>query len=903
MTRFQELCRAAGAQGAVLLKNDHHTLPIRPGETVSVFGRIQLNYYKSGTGSGGLVNVDYVVDIPQGLRDAEGISINGELYQEYRSWEVSHPFDKGKGWAQEPFCQEEMPISEELAAKARSQSDLALVVLGRLAGEDRDSDPDKGSYYLSDGEEAMLRMVRKHFDRVAVVLNVGNLMDMSWDNLCDSVLYVWQGGMEGGHAVADVLTGAVTPCGKLSDTIAKNLHTIPAMKNFGDKHFNAYEEDIYVGYRWFETFDPDNVQYPFGFGLSYTTFSWKQESASWQDGVVSFSATVKNTGSVSGREVLQVYVGAPQGKLGQPLKSLCGYQKTRLLAPGEEQSLTISIPQAVFSSYDDGGVTGHKSCRVLEAGKYHFYLGTDVRSATETASFDLPETLVIEELTEALAPTEPMNRIHPRMKDGVLSPETEPVPLRTYSLMERIASHRPENCAYAGDLGIVLKDVKEGRHTMEEFLSQLTDEDLACIVRGEGMCSPKVTPGTASAFGGLTPHLKELGIPAGCCADGPSGIRMDCGTHATSIPSGTLLACTFDDELNEALFTEMGSELYQNRVDTLLGPGMNIHRCPLNGRNFEYFSEDPLLTGKMAAAQLRGMHKHGVTGTIKHFFANNQEYRRTFISSDISERAIRDLYLRGFEIAVKEGQARSIMTSYGAVNRIWTAGSYDLCTTILRGEWGFNGIVMTDWWAKMNDEGEEATQKNTKAMVRAQNDLFMVVSDALSNSADDNTMESLKKGTLTRGELLRCAENICRFLMNSPCMEERKLEAKEGSNAVQPETIDIVIRDGAVMNVRGIENERGSNTVYNILTEREGTYEITAVASSEAGGVAQIPVTLSVGNRAATFSFVGTNGATVEKKALMSLDRGMAYLSLYFAQSGLDLYELRFHQLSDEKQD
>lgn len=900
MTQMQKLCRMAAAEGAVLLKNEKNTLPIREGETVSIFGRIQLNYYKSGTGSGGLVNVNYVVDIPDGLRHAGGITVNEELYNTYAAWENDHPFDSGSGWAQEPFCQEEMPVSDELAEKAAGQSDLALVVLGRLAGEDRDSEAEKGSYYLSDGEMDLLRTVRAHFDRVAVVLNVGNQMDMNWDDLCDAVLYVWQGGQEGGNGVADVLTGRVTPSGKLSDTIARDLARVPAMKNFGNEDNDDYQEDIYVGYRWFETFDPENVKYPFGFGLSYTTFSLGETTAREEDGRFVFSTPVTNTGAVPGKEVVQVYVRAPQGRLGQPARVLCGFAKTGLLQPGDTETVVIPVQKETLASYDDSGVTGYKSCRVLEAGEYGFYVGCDVRSAGKAASFTLPETLVTEQLHEALSPTFPMMRLHPMAENGILKPRMEPVPMRTYDLARRIEENRPADIAYTGDRGITLQDVRDGKNTLSQLIAQMTDEDLCCIVRGEGMCSPKVTPGTASAFGGLTPHLRALGLPAGCCADGPSGIRMDCGTRATSLPSGTLLACTFNEALNEALFTEMGKELYKNRIDTLLGPGINIHRCPLNGRNFEYFSEDPLLTGRMACAQLRGMHHAPVTGTIKHFCANNQEHRRTFISSNISERALRDIYLRGFEIAVKEGSAHSIMTTYGAVNHIWTAGNYDLCTTILRREWGFTGIVMTDWWAKMNDENEEAIQQNTKAMVRAQNDLYMVVADSLTNSAHDNTAEALANGQLTRGELQRCAANICRFLMNSQCMEEREDDDETGTD---PETgektakIDFIIRDGAVLDTRGIDTTRGTNTIYNTYVEKGGTYKVTATASSEASEVAQIPVTLSLRHHMTMFAFVGSDGKVVEKEATITLDRGTEYMKLYFGLSGLSLIQLRFEQI------
>ena len=257
------------------------------------------------------------------------------------------------------------------------------------------------------------------------------------------------------------------------------------------------------------------------------------------------------------------------------------------------------------------------------------------------------------------------------------------------------------------------------------------------------MCSPKATPGIASAFGGVTDSLKAFGIPVAGCSDGPSGIRMDCGTIAFSLPNGTLLACTFNPELVEQLYEMEGMELRKNQIDTLLGPGMNIHRNPLNGRNFEYFSEDPCVAGTMAAAQLKGMGKYGVTGTIKHFAGNNQEFKRHDANGVVSERALREIYLKGFEIAVKEGHAYSIMSTYGPINGIWTAGSYDLLTTILRKDWGYQGMVMTDWWAKMNEEGEEGSQSNTIPMVRAQNDVYMVVSDSASNSANDNTMEGL----------------------------------------------------------------------------------------------------------------------------------------------------------------
>src|SRR5699024_7636431 len=277
-------------------------------------------------------------------------------------------------------------------------------------------------------------------------------------------------------------------------------------------------------------------------------------------------------------------------------------------------------------------------------------------------------------------------------------------------------------------------------------------EDLFHIVRGEGMSSPKVTPGIAGAFGGITEELKQLGILVAGCADGPSGIRMDSGTSAFSIPNGTALSCSFNEELSRELFEFMGLELRKNRIDSLLGPGINIHRNPLNGRNFEYFSEDPLLTGKMTVAQLKGMAKYDVTGTIKHFSCNNQEHSRNYANAILSERALREIYLKGFEMAVKEGNASSIMTSYGPINGLWTASNYDLLTTILREEWGFDGIVMTDWWAKGNDEGETGSRKNISAMIRSQNDLYMVTRDAKLHAIDTNAAEELDMGKVTVGD-------------------------------------------------------------------------------------------------------------------------------------------------------
>ena len=700
------------SEGIVMLKNENNALPLDTDKEVAVFGRIQFHYYKSGTGSGGMVNVTKVVNILDGLID-NGVKVNEKLLDTYRKWDKENPFDLGEGWGGEPWSQKEMPLDEGLVKETAKSCETAIVIIGRTAGEEQDNRAhslEAGSYLLSDDEIAMLTVVRENFKKVVLLLNVGNIIDMTDINRIapDSVLYVWQGGMTGGKGTADVLTGKVSPSGKLPDTIAYKASDYPSDANFGrEKNRDIYAEDIYVGYRYFETFAKEKVLYPFGFGLSYTEFEIKTEKAEITEGAVKLSVSVKNIGSYKGKEVIEVYCEAPQGRLGKAARVLCGFEKTRELVPQEEQVVEIAVDIAKLASYDDSGVTGNKSCYVLEAGEYKFYVGSDVRSAEYACSFEQGEDLVTERLTQALAPVESFERIKPVCEGGAFSIGREAVPVSEVDESARRLEKLPKEIAYTGDKGIKLWDVKNGKNTMDEFIAQLSDYDLSCIIRGEGMGSPRVTAGTASAFGGVSENLNGFGIPAGCCSDGPSGMRLDCGTKAFSLPNGTMIASSFNKKLTSELFTFMGLEMAANKVDCLLGPGMNIHRHPLNGRNFEYFSEDPFLTGKMAAAELKGMAGAGVTGTIKHFCANNRETNRHFIDSVVSERALREIYLKGFEIAVKEGGASSVMTTYGRVNGLWTAGNFDLNTVILREEWGFKGFTMTDWWANINVRGKE----------------------------------------------------------------------------------------------------------------------------------------------------------------------------------------------------
>lgn len=897
------------SEGIVMLKNENNALPLDTDKEVAVFGRIQFHYYKSGTGSGGMVNVTKVVNILDGLID-NGVKVNEKLLGTYRKWDKENPFDLGEGWGGEPWSQKEMPLDEGLVKETAKSCETAIVIIGRTAGEEQDNRLEAGSYLLSDDEIAMLTVVRKHFKKVVLLLNVGNIIDMTDINRIapDAVLYVWQGGMTGGKGTADVLTGKVSPSGKLPDTIAYKASDYPSDANFGrEENRDIYAEDIYVGYRYFETFAKEKVLYPFGFGLSYTEFEIKTEKAEITEGAVKLSVSVKNIGSYKGKEVIEVYCEAPQGRLGKAARVLCGFEKTRELVPQEEQVVEIAVDIAKLASYDDSGVTGNKSCYVLEAGEYKFYVGSDVRSAEYACSFEQGEDLVTERLTQSLAPVESFERIKPVCEGGAFSIGREAVPVSEVDESARRLEKLPKEIAYTGDKGIKLWDVKNGKNTMDGFIAQLSDYDLSCIIRGEGMGSPRVTAGTASAFGGVSENLNGFGIPAGCCSDGPSGMRLDCGTKAFSLPNGTMIASSFNKELTSELFAFMGLEMAANKVDCLLGPGMNIHRHPLNGRNFEYFSEDPFLTGKMAAAELKGMAGAGVTGTIKHFCANNRETNRHFIDSVVSERALREIYLKGFEIAVKEGGASSVMTTYGRVNGLWTAGNFDLNTVILREEWGFKGFTMTDWWANINVRGKEPDKTDFAAMARAQNDVYMVCPDGEKN--DDNTLVALENGGIERCELQRNAANICGFLLHTNALKRaegigdtvkvinREDEEQEDDKPVQFYKVD---RD-ITLDLSDVETKKGTSYSFALDLSNFGIYRVIVTASSTQSELAQIPMTLfSMGTAVGTFTFNGTGGKAVSMEKETPMFSRFTTFRIYFAQNGLDLHSIRF-ELTDKE--
>ncbi len=765
--KMVQLCREVGAEGIVMLKNNNGVLPLTQGRVVSVFGRVQNDYFYVGYGSGGDVKVPYKVSLMEGIRNNGKIEVNELLAKTYEKWCAANPVDDGF-WGHWPMCYEEMPVDVSMARTAASMSDTALVVIGRAAGEDRENKLEQGSYYLTDTEKQLLDSVTAAFRKVVVLLNCGGIMDMSaleeYGDRISSILYVWQAGMESGNAIADVLSGDLFPCGKLSDTIARNYEDYPGSKDFGDKDFNCYTEDIYVGYRGLETFAKESVLYPFGFGLGYTEFATENIVCTCEEKILSVCADVRNVGNHAGKEVLQVYYEAPSGRLGKPARELAMFAKTKKLLPGESQTLKLSFSISDMASYDDENEFAY----ILEKGLYKIYLGTDVRSASLCCEYEQDKSEIVKRCMQVSAPKEAFERM--RYIDGEL--RYSAVPTVKYDLRETILKNLPKPIKQTGYMGYKLADVKSGRVTMQRFIAQLNDEELEAISRGDYvMNSPLGAAGNAGTFGGVLKSLRDKGVPAVTTTDGPSGIRINSG--ASLLPVATELACTWNPALVQSLYEQVGEEMRRVGSDVLLAPGMNIHRNPLCGRNFEYFSEDPLLTGIMAAAVVRGVQKAGVSACPKHFACNNQETNRIHNDSRVSERALREIYLKGFEICVKAAKPQNIMTSYNKINGVWGHYNYELCVRILRGEWGYEGNIMTDWWMRSSKSPEFPQISDQAYRVRSGVNVLMPGGGRTGRRKPDGSIAKALKAEdgLTLGELQQNAMQILNFVMNSSAMK------------------------------------------------------------------------------------------------------------------------------------
>lgn len=780
-----ELSRRAATEGMVLLKNEEAALPFAYGKRVAVFGKGCADYVKGGGGSGD-VTVAYTRSLLEGLqmKEQEGkIKLLPELGMFYID-NVQKQYEAGRA----PGMTEEPEIPQELLAKAAAFTDTAVVSICRFSGEGWDrtimedvatggvqppiageEDPDhadenislskkmfeKGDFYLSAAEKQMVETVQKHFAHVIAVLNVGGMVDTGWirDERTQAALLAWQGGIEGGLAAADILCGDVNPSGKLTDTFAERLEEYPSSANFHDSENHAeYTEDIYVGYRYFETMKDTAAQvvYPFGFGLSYTQFTVQERRACVCEKGITVEAAVTNMGKVPGKEVVQLYVSAPQGRLGRPARELKAFVKTRLLQPGETQIVVLKAAAESLAAFDD--LTEKENYGwILEKGTYDFYLGTSVRDVEKVScSYVVSEDTVLDITGSKCAPVLLTRRLQ---ADGTYRkvethPELQP-DLYSYD-KDAVGGFAPETVARpseplwsAASPVIKLIDVEEKKATIEEFMAQLTDEEMVRLLCGQP------NTGVANTFG--MGNLPKYGVPNVMTEDGPAGVRInpDCGVNTTAWPCATLLACSW----NEALVEEVGAagalEVKENNIGIWLTPAMNIHRSPLCGRNFEYYSEDPLVAGKMGAAMVRGIQSRGIAASAKHFACNNKETNRKDSDSRVSERAMREIYLKGFEIMVKESDPWTIMTSYNIINGRRASANKELLTGILREEWGFKGMITTDWWTNAEQTDE----------IKAGNDVKMGCGFPMRVMAD------LEKGNITRADLEPCVKRVLEMIL------------------------------------------------------------------------------------------------------------------------------------------
>ena len=804
--RNRKLARKAAAEGMALLKNEG-ILPLQKNDKIALFGGGAVATVKGGTGSGD-VNEREVVSIYQGLQDAGLEFTNKEwlegyikLHQEERlRWRdmLQEKLKDAVGmeildiYSTNPF---HMPAGAAMKESDVVGAKAVFYVISRKAGEGADRFKEAGDYDLSKTEKEELSWLDEYCENLVVIINAGGLIDLSeimkLSNL-KALLSIVQPGMEGGHALADIITGEVTPCGKLTDTWAKDYFAFPCAGTFSHMNGNVekeyYQEGIYVGYRYFDSFEKE-VEFPFGFGLSYTEFQIVDVKVEIQK-EIRVTATIKNIGSLySGKEVLQVYATCPQSGMEKEYKRLCGFAKTDLLTPGESQQLTVTFDEKALASFSE-----KDSAWVMEAGKYGIWAGNSSQNITLAAVLEVKETTIIEK-TEHICPVQEELtelecskelRIKKEQQWHELAAKNN-IPTITFTpvMMEKETLPQPKTWEKA-----------------REITEKLTDEELIAMVigeisKGQGQALGSAGNMVPGAAGETSSVLKEkYGIPGASMADGPAGIRLnrsyqvDKATgdiysegildaleggflafgkkhenaetyyqYCTAIPVGTLLAQTWDVNLMEEVGKAVAAEMQEFGISWWLAPGMNIHRNPLCGRNFEYYSEDPLVSGAMAAAITKGVQSvPGVGTTIKHFACNNQEDNRMGVDSVVSERVLREIYIRGFEIAVKQAQPMAIMTSYNLVNGVHAANNKNLCTQAARKEWNFQGIIMTDWTTTEAHGGSTSWK-----CPWAGNDLIMPGG----NHDVEGIRKALESGELTREELKACVTRLLSVILQT----------------------------------------------------------------------------------------------------------------------------------------
>ena len=776
-----EMAKKVAEEGMVLLKNNVpangkvKALPLANNESIALFGISQLDFIYGGGGSGNFAS-EYYVGLYEGLQKKEQagrLSLYDKLYDAYKQyyqdcWKKDISYAYGTRQGAILLRRGELPLTKEQVKAASQNADTAIINIGRPAGEDADRSNRQGDFLLNDTELDLIDNVKMAgFNKIIVILNVTGVMDTSWfvdDDAIDAVLLVYLPGMVGGNAMADVLCGDAYPSGKLVDTWAKSYNDYPSSKNFGNSLHTKYEEDIFVGYRYFETIPgaAEKVNYEFGYGLSYADLIIgnvsSKVSGEGRNRMVNVSATVTNySRKYSGKEVVQLYYSAPELKLTQPARELAAFVKTRELKPGESQTVTLSFPFDDMASYDDVKKTGHEAAYVLESGKYRFFLGNSVRNTKEIGTYSLNDLEIVEQLKHRMVPnTEHLTR---RLtSSGYYEPLKQTVAaVKTPEFEEAKYANPPRS----DDPFITFKEVVEyvNAHPADNeldilttFVSRLSDEDA---VKLTGCTMPIRGMGHRTGLAGLSSY----GVPIIGTSNGPAGIQYNGSkntyeTTSTFFPCATMQASTWNVELVQQLGAAMGAEARHFGMSLWQAPGMNLHRDPLCGRNFEYFAEDPVITGKMGVAITFGVQSQKFASQIKHFAFNNQEKGRWGNDSQISERAIREIYLKGYEITVKESHPWSVMSSYNRINGTQTSGSFELLTEVLRNEWGFDGFVMTDFRTANVSHAEEIIAGND---VKAPAD----------SPRPNQVLAALKNGSLKRWQVNRSAERLLRFVLKT----------------------------------------------------------------------------------------------------------------------------------------
>ena len=824
-----ELSRRAAGECVVLLENDG-ALPLHSVGRIALYGSGARLTVKGGTGSGD-VNSRSSVSIEQGLENA-GFTVTTKAWlrrhdeqyararQAYREQIAVLVEREGISESFAVFYQLfQVPAPANISEEdvAASDTDTAVYVISRTSGEGSDRFHRRGDYLLYEEEKTQVEQLAAAYDKLVVVLNVGGVMDLSELSAIPSVsavLLMSQLGAAGGDALADVLTGKVNPSGRLTDTWAKRYEDYPSSETFSHNDGNVddeyYTEGVYVGYRYFDTFHVEPL-YPFGYGKSYTTFGINPVSAAAGGETIRLSVSVRNTGAYVGKEVVQLYCSAPNGTIAKPWQELVCFAKTKLLSPGEAETVELSFSVRDLASYCEDCAAW-----VLEAGDYVLRVGSSSRDTVPAAVLTLDRTVKTERLKNLFADADSVREITaPLTKRAAADGSVPRIALYADAIETRQAvyqeTHEPYTTAQSKTL--TLEDVRHGVCTVEELTAQLTVEEMATLCVGTLRLGEGSVVGNASylvpgAAGDTSAILEQSrGVRPLILADGPAGLRLqpifktdkagcllpggevvegkgapfDPGftdentntyyQYCTAIPVGWALAQSWNTVLLEEIGSMVGVEMELFGVDLWLAPALNIHRNPLCGRNFEYYSEDPVISGRAAAAITRGVQRHAGKGTtIKHFAANSQEDNRYFSNAHISERAIREIYIKGFELAIRESQPKSIMTSYNLLNGVHTANSYDLLQAVARDEWGYQGVIMTDWFTSQ-EQPEQVGEHTDRYPISASTGCVYAGNDIQMPGCQKNVDDIVKAVTtgrkidgyrVTLADLQQCAANVIR---------------------------------------------------------------------------------------------------------------------------------------------